>query len=224
MSEHPSVGINIDSGIAEALKTIPDVIGVKFGTMLNRAKAKAQHADLKQAQATLRVVREIGAYLQKLRFDQYGGLRWCIARFARAPTFLNSWRLRRALDNSRRVMSEQYQQFDRSWAAPDTYQYFRNEFPELTDVVNIAVRLKQNLYDEALSAQTWSECVPFLRSRRYRRLAQYYEPLNQIFDEINRVVDHARDGIRDVIAILLDRVSQLSRFEPGRQESQKKSE
>jgi hypothetical protein len=189
----------IDIGLAETVNAVADIIGFRHGSWLPRAQARIQAADLQQVQRNLVILRKVGAFLQKLVFDNHGGLRDRLSKFRQSPTYRNASQLRAALANTARIMTQEYFAFLETWDSPETAEYVRNEYPRLSEAVTSVAQLKGDLFEDQLAPQNYWERIPFFRSRRYRRLAQSYEEIERRFAACNTELRDVRDALSQVI-------------------------
>jgi hypothetical protein len=222
MSEHASPGIStkVDLGIADILRVPLDYIRYFSKEWSDDAKRRAQSSSLQEATDNVEVLRDVSAYLQQLRFDDFG-VKHRILQYQLSPTRRNCNALSDALVQCEMNVNARKNEFLLKWNDQSTRRHVRADYPDLTKVIDAVYQLKVSIWEQGLSPQDLPEKLPLFRKRRLARITQSYVELHRIFKALNRRLDVALHGVQDAIAAYQARIDQLSRIEAGARESKK---
>jgi len=148
--------------------------------------------------------------LRNLHFDKFG-LRYSLRAFSKAPTASNASSLGNALENAGTLVTVGRDRLAEALASPSGQRIIAAH-PTLVDPWSDVKKTKDVLWELLFSPRSIFERVPFMRSRRYRRLAAEFRKydLDRIFDELNVVVNRSLQNLAVQIAESEEEVKRLS--------------
>jgi hypothetical protein len=93
---HPEFNLNMSGIIGNGIRALLGGLGTFSESWLKAVTTRAQRADINHARTNQEILRRTSAYIQTLRFSEYG-LKYRLRQFTVNPNRRNAGRLREAL-------------------------------------------------------------------------------------------------------------------------------
>jgi hypothetical protein len=152
--------VDVSNVLANALRAVFEGVGTFSKGWLEAVRTRAQRADINHAQSNQEILRRTSAYIQTLRFSDYG-LAYRLRQFTLNQNRRNAGRLREALNNTRSITEERLSSFLEFWNDEKTAAQLKADHPELAKIIDGVRLMKACEISEKLEPQNFPEMLPF---------------------------------------------------------------